>query len=699
MSVAVISTARGIYPSDPLHPSTLGSQYGQGSLPVISSSVAAGENSRKHQPVTWADADGSIQDLPANSIHSGAPYMTVNDYETWSHHCQDNFMLDQRTYDDSKPVPQCPPNVDSIIYDRDQSSISHSWFANWDVGTLYPLDYTWIPTMYSSQMPYLGYISRTLNDPVAAHDVEGFISDRHTWYKNWWLVAQKMDLDKEMSNIVHPMGPQILANSPFTVDPLSSMMNNREAMGQLVNNFLRATYEYEELEATLEKKGNNIAYHDLCVQLIVEHDCPSPWFITPTSYPGVPLGASMEDTVFNVLFSNGPTSPSSHMYTSLHQIFGAGPFTPPPLYSSCLGSHSPLLSPSPSRTSSHSSQDSLLGSPVTSSPSPPPDAFGGDMRPPLWPGLFTEPPPTIEQMDAFWNGGEDDDEEEEEEEEEERLPDYVQPIRGEPYEDYLARREAGFNKLRRAKVAADEQMAVAARDACNLMQRAKDGNMFTLDEVKCRLHGAIGKKKQKLSEFNACIVVEWRVPGRDNAARNEAKRRRCFAAYETAKATEVASGSGLGLSSSSQPPPPEAPQLPPPIVPPQPASTLLTCITSPGLTPLESTPPEPVPHEPTSQPTHEPAPCKPTPKPTPPEPTPKPTPHKPTPEPAPHEPTSEPTPCEPTPEPAPREPTPEPAPREPTPEPAPREPTPREPTPEPTPHEPTPEPTPCEPTC
>ncbi|KAF9516891.1 hypothetical protein BS47DRAFT_1390219 [Hydnum rufescens UP504] len=97
-----------------------------------------------------------------------------------------------------------------------------------------------------------------------------------------------------------------------------------KATQQLGDHFSR-----EELEATLEKKGNNIAYHDLCVQLIVEHDCPSPWFITPTSYPGVPLGASMEDTVFNMLFSNGPTSPSSHMYTSLHQILSAGPFHSP----------------------------------------------------------------------------------------------------------------------------------------------------------------------------------------------------------------------------------------------------------------------------------------------------------------------------------------------------------------------------------
>ncbi|KAF9516890.1 hypothetical protein BS47DRAFT_1359902 [Hydnum rufescens UP504] len=66
----------------------------------------------------------------------------------------------------------CPPNADSIIYGRDQSSISCLWFANRDVGTLYPLYYTWIPTMYSSQMPYLGYILHTLNDPVVAHDVE-----------------------------------------------------------------------------------------------------------------------------------------------------------------------------------------------------------------------------------------------------------------------------------------------------------------------------------------------------------------------------------------------------------------------------------------------------------------------------------------------------------------------------------------------
>ena len=88
------------------------------------------------------------------------------------------------------------------------------------------------------------------------------------------------------------------------------------------------------------------------------------------------------------------------------------------------------------------------------------------MHPPLSPGLFAEPPITIEQMDAFWGSGEDDDEEEEEEE---SLPDYVQPIRGKSYQDYLAWQEAGFEKRRRAKVAADEQMAVAAREACNLM--------------------------------------------------------------------------------------------------------------------------------------------------------------------------------------------------------------------------------------
>ncbi|KAF9502950.1 hypothetical protein BS47DRAFT_1369904 [Hydnum rufescens UP504] len=237
--------------------------------------------------------------------------------------------------------------------------------------------------------------------------------------------------------------------------------------------------------------------------------------------------------------------------------------------------------------------DSLLGSPVTSSPSPPPDAFGGDMCPPLWPRLFAEPPPTVEQMDAFWNGGEDDDEEEEEEEE--RLPDYVQPIRGEPYKDYLAWHEAGFNKLRQAKVTADERMAVAARDACDLMQQAKDGNTFALDEVKRRLHGAIGKKKQKL--------MEWRVPGRDNAARNEVKRRRHFAAYETAKAAEVASGSGLGLSSTT------------------PKPHLMSPLLSPHLASHTSRPtPEPAPREPTP----EPAPCKPTPEPAPREPTPKP---------------------------------------------------------------------------
>ncbi|KAF9505362.1 hypothetical protein BS47DRAFT_1368115 [Hydnum rufescens UP504] len=297
----------------------------------------------------------------------------------------------------------CPPNVDSIIYDQDQSSISRSWFTNWDVGTLYPLDYTWIPTMYLSQMLYLGYISRTLDDPVMAHDVEveqvsdgvqltnscqqhfeGFISDRHTWYKNWWLVAQRWTLTKKST------GPWLM-NFVLHGLPLWGIWFRDCSMDVKATQQLGDHFSREELEATLEKKGNNIAYHDLCVQLIIEHDCPSPWFITPTSYPGVPLGTSMEDTVFN---------------------------------------------------------DSLLSSPVTSSPSPPPDAFGGDMHPPLWPGLFTEPLPTVEQMDAFWNGGEDDDEEEEEEEEEERLPDYVQPIRGEPYKDYLAQCKAGFDKLR-----------------------------------------------------------------------------------------------------------------------------------------------------------------------------------------------------------------------------------------------------------
>src|ERR1700676_812231 len=95
MSVTVTSTVRGIYPSDPLNLSILNSQDGQASSLIISSGVAVGENSQKHQPVTWTDANGSIQDILADSIHSGAPYLTVNDYEAWSRHCKHGKLYDK----------------------------------------------------------------------------------------------------------------------------------------------------------------------------------------------------------------------------------------------------------------------------------------------------------------------------------------------------------------------------------------------------------------------------------------------------------------------------------------------------------------------------------------------------------------------------------------------------------------------------
>ncbi|KAF9516802.1 hypothetical protein BS47DRAFT_1390392 [Hydnum rufescens UP504] len=69
----------------------------------------------------------------------------------------------------------------------------------------------------------------------------------------------------------------------------------------------------EELNPILKEKGNNIHYHTVSEQLIVESDCPSPWFIALRSYPGVPPHKALEDIVLDTLFLQYQPRPPEEM--------------------------------------------------------------------------------------------------------------------------------------------------------------------------------------------------------------------------------------------------------------------------------------------------------------------------------------------------------------------------------------------------
>ena len=97
------------------------------------------------------------------------------------------FKLEQANYKDNEPFPvirrvewallfsnsrrpfqftlQFPHDANSSTYNRSQIVTSRLWYLRPDTGLLYPNDHTRIPMLYSSQMPYLGYISRSLDDP------------------------------------------------------------------------------------------------------------------------------------------------------------------------------------------------------------------------------------------------------------------------------------------------------------------------------------------------------------------------------------------------------------------------------------------------------------------------------------------------------------------------------------------------------
>jgi hypothetical protein len=89
--------------------------------------------------------------------------------------------------------------------------------------------------------------------------------------------------------------------------------------------------------------------------------------------------------------------------------------------------------------------------------------------------------------------------------------------------DFKAWHEVEIIKLKEKK-AAQVKMDPAQKEANELMQQALKGDKSALADVKNHLKGARGKKKGKLSDFDACILEGWRDPNGKSAARNAAKR-------------------------------------------------------------------------------------------------------------------------------------------------------------------------------
>ncbi|KAF9506835.1 hypothetical protein BS47DRAFT_1399122, partial [Hydnum rufescens UP504] len=323
---------------------------------------------------------------------------------------------------------------------------------------------------------------------------------------------------------------------PFSVHLLSQSMPDELAMTQLASDYLRCAYEYdrphfgvddnligrcisirtresglmiskrtgaivglwfddagidiksmqhltgkeisqEELDPILKEKGNDIHYHMVSEQLIVESDCPSPWFIALRSYPGVPPHKALEDIVLDALFLQYQPRPPEEMCQSLRNIVGDGPFLPPSHYASS--------------SAAHCSE-----------------------------GVTCDMDEALEAEPWF---GPDNDEEEAAQEEEDALDQSIQPRRGKSNEDFEAWREVEIIKFKKRKQAAQAKMDVAWKEANELMQRALKGDKSALADVKSHLKGASRKKKGKLSNFDACILEGWRDPNSKSAARNAAK--------------------------------------------------------------------------------------------------------------------------------------------------------------------------------
>ncbi|KAF9520822.1 hypothetical protein BS47DRAFT_1386991 [Hydnum rufescens UP504] len=560
MRVVATSAMRG-YTQNQLHLRDFGSQ---GEFSPASANVVVGENPKTlHQPLTWADRKGNTEPAPPTPLEN--PYMGVKDYDTWSNQCENEFLKDMDEYKvdpTTKPFPvvkqvewatlftnsrwpfqyteQCPPECKPDIYTWDHASIARHW-DKYGAPHFYSTNYMRLPTMYSMQMPYIGYISCRIDDPplpasldmISSSDgvkltdayrkqLEDFVLRNCERYRQWCLTASNLGIQVSLATLITPVKPQSLGKSPFSVHLLSQSMPDELAMTQLASDYLRCAYEYgafawmtmhwcidhistvvwlddlqahgvplwglwfddagidiksmqhltgkeisqEELDPILKEKGNNVHYHTVSEQLIVESDCLSPWFIVLRSYPGVPPHKALEDIILDALFLQYQPRPPEEMCQSLRNIVGDGPFLPPSHYASSSAAH-----------------------------------FSEGVTCDMDEALEAEP----------WFSP-DNDEEEAAQEEEDALDRSIQPRRGESNEDFEAWREVEIIKFKKRKQAAQAKMDVAWKEANELMQRALKGNKSALADVKSRLKGASGKKKGKLSDFDACILEGWRDP-------------------------------------------------------------------------------------------------------------------------------------------------------------------------------------------
>ncbi|KAF9514087.1 hypothetical protein BS47DRAFT_1392673, partial [Hydnum rufescens UP504] len=380
--------------------------------------------------------------------------MGVKDYDTWSNQCENEFLKDMDEYKvdpTTKPFPvvkrvewatlftnsrrpfqyteQCPPECKPDIY---TGIMRLSLATGINTAPLISIrtNYTRLPTMYSMQMPYIGYISPSL-DMISSSDgvkltdayrkqLEDFVLRNRERYRQWCLAASNLGIQVSLATLVTPVKPQSLGESPFSVHLLSQSMPDELAMTQLVSDYLHCAYEYgafarmtmhwcidhistvsktdcphfgvddnligvlylhsnlgvwlddlqvhgvplwglwfddagidiksmqhltgkeisqEELDPILKEKGNDVHYHTVSEQLIVESDCPSPWFIVPRSYPGVPPHKALEDIILDALFLQYQPRPPEEMCQSLRNIVGDGPFLPPSHYASSSAAH------------------------------------------------------------------------------------------------------------------------------------------------------------------------------------------------------------------------------------------------------------------------------------------------------------------------------------------------------------------------
>ncbi|KAF9509304.1 hypothetical protein BS47DRAFT_1365351 [Hydnum rufescens UP504] len=258
----------------------------QGEFSPASADVVVGENPKTlHQPLTWADQKGNTEPAPPTPLAN--PYMGVKDYDTWSNQCENKFLKDMDEYKvdpTTKPFPvvkrvewatlfmnsrqpfqyteQCPPECKPDIYTRDQASITRHW-DKYGAPHFYSTNYMRLPTMYSTQMPYISYISHHIDDPplpasldmISSSDgvkltnvyhkqLEDFVLRNREWYRKWCLAASNLGIQVSLATLIMPVKPQSLGESPFSVHLLSQSMPDELAMTQLASDYLHCAYEY-----------------------------------------------------------------------------------------------------------------------------------------------------------------------------------------------------------------------------------------------------------------------------------------------------------------------------------------------------------------------------------------------------------------------------------------------------------------------